>query len=272
MTTDVTTAVNSDNADQWVEFSQQDGIATVRLNRPKQRNALAISMVNRLHDIWTQVDADDSIRVVIFSAAPCPTFCAGMDLKEASRIKQETGKDVLGFLKDPFHERMREVKKPIIGALTGDLMAGGMLISLNCDLRVGMRGTRVGITEAKVGRGSPWGVPLLWMIPQAILMELTLTAGLLPVEQLHGYGFTNYLEDNYQAVLDRAQQLAMTIRDNAPLSVAAGKRSILTAANIGADAGLAEAKKIYEPVYSSEDGIEGPRAFAEKRKPVWQGK
>jgi len=264
--------VTVDNADQWVEFSKQDGIATVRLNRPERRNALAISMVNRLHDIWCEVDADDDIRVVIFCAAPCPTFCAGMDLKEASQIKQETGKDVLGFLKDPFHERMREVKKPIIGALTGDLMAGGMLLSLNCDLRVALRGTQVGITEAKVGRGSPWGVPLLWMIPQAILMELTLTANLLPIEQMHGYGFTNYLEDDYESVLSRAQQLATTIRDNAPLSVAAGKQSIFSAANLGAEAGLAEAKKIYEKVYSSEDGVEGPRAFAEKRKPVWQGR
>lgn len=261
-----------DKAAQWVEFSKQDGIASVRLNRPERRNALAISMVNRLHDIWGEVDADDDIRVVVFSAAPCPTFCAGMDLKEASQIKQETGKDVLGFLKDPFHERMRRVKKPIVGALTGDLMAGGMLLSLNCDLRVGLRGTRVGITEAKVGRGSPWGVPLLWMIPQATLMELTLTGDLLPIEQLHGYGFTNYLEDNYDAVLARAQQLATTIRDNAPLSVAAGKESIIKAASLGADAGVANAKKIYEKVYSSEDGEEGPRAFAEKRKPVWRGR
>ena len=261
-----------ENADQWVEFSKQDGIATVRLNRPERRNALATSMVNRLHDIWCEVDADDEIRAVIFCAAPCPTFCAGMDLKEASEIKRETGKDVLGFLKDPFHERMRDVKKPIIGALTGDLMAGGMLLSLNCDLRVALRGTRVGITEVKVGRGSPWGVPLLWMIPQAILMELTLTGNLLPVEQLHDYGFTNYLEDDYDAVLSRAQQLAETIRDNAPLSVEAGKQSIFSAANLGAKAGLVEAKKIYEKVYSSEDGIEGPLAFAEKRKPVWKGR
>jgi len=73
-------------------------------------------------------------------------------------------------------------------------------------------------------------------------------------------------------VLSRAQQLATTIRDNAPLSVAAGKQSIFSAANLGAEAGLAEAKKIYEKVYSSEDGVEGPRAFAEKRKPVWQGR
>ncbi|MEL0082456.1 MAG: enoyl-CoA hydratase-related protein [Gammaproteobacteria bacterium] len=262
------------NADeqQWVEFSKQDGIASVRLNRPERRNALAISMVNRLHELWCEVDDDDDIRVVILSAAPCPTFCAGMDLKEASQIKQETGKDVLGFLKDPFHARMREVKKPIIGALTGDLMAGGMLLGLNCDLRVGLKGTRVGITEAKVGRGSPWGVPLLWMIPQAILLELTLTADLLPVEQLHGYGFTNYLEPDYDAVIDRAMQLAETIRDNAPLSVEAGKQSIYMAADLGAEAGLTEARKIYEKVYSSEDGIEGPRAFAEKRKPVWKGR
>jgi enoyl-CoA hydratase/carnithine racemase len=109
------------------------------------------------------------------------------------------------------------------------------------------------------------------MIPQAVLMELTLTGNLLPIEQLHGYGFTNYLEDDYDAVVDRARQLATTIRDNAPLSVAAGKQSIMAAASLGCDAGIAEAKKIYEKVYNSADAEEGPRAFAEKRQPVWQG-
>lgn len=262
----------SDPVEQWVEFSKQDGIATIRLNRPERRNALAISMVNRLHDLWEEVDHDNEIRAVILTAAPCPTFCAGMDLKEASEVKQSTGRDVLEFLKDPFHQRMRRVRQPIIGALTGDLMAGGMLLSLNCDLRVAQTGIRVGITEAKVGRGSPWGVPLLWMIPQAVLMELTLTGNLLPVEQLYQYGFINYLEDDYDAVLKRATTLATTIRDNAPLSVAAGKKSILAAANLGADAGIDYAEAIYEKVYSSEDAQEGPRAFAAKRPPQWKGR
>ena len=149
-----------------VLFSLHDGIATVTLNRPKQRNALSIAAMNGLHEAWERIDSDPNIRVAILTSSDCGTFCAGMDLKETSKVKQETGKDILTFFKDPFHFRMRRVKVPIIAAMTGHLIAGGMLMSLNCDLRVGLSGTKIGITESKIGRGSPWGMPLLWMLPQ----------------------------------------------------------------------------------------------------------
>jgi enoyl-CoA hydratase/carnithine racemase len=87
------------------------------------------------------------------------------------------------------------VTKPIIAAMTGSLMAGGMMLALKADLRVGLRGTRAGITEVKMGRGTPWAVPMLWMLPQPLLMELVLTGETLPIERLAEHGFLNYLED-----------------------------------------------------------------------------
>ena len=252
-------------------FSQQDGIARVTLNRPKQRNALSLQMVERLHDIWEEVDRDAAIRVVILDAAECGTFCAGMDLKEAARIKQQSGEDVLSRLKDPFHERMRAVNKPIVGACTGHLIAGGMMLALNCDIRIGQAGSRVGITETQLGRGSPWAVPLLWMLPQAVISELILTGELQAIEKFEKLGFINYLESDAAAVGARALKLAERIRDNAPLSVMAGKASIRAAMELGSAAGMAEAKRLHEPVYASQDAQEGPRAFAEKRPPYWQG-
>ena len=253
-------------------FELDDGIATVTLNRPEQRNALNIAVSNGLHQIWEDVDLNPDIRVVILTSADCGTFCAGMDLKEAARMKQETGQDILTFLKDPFHSRMRRVKVPIVAAMTGGLMAGGMLMSLNSDIRVGLAGAKVGITESKIGRGSPWAMPLLWMLPQPMLMELVLTGNLMPIERFYDLGFVNHLEPDPDAVRARAQELASTIRDNAPLSVQAGKESILTAMSAGCDAGLELANRIYHTAYNSEDAQEGPRSFAEKRKPVWQGK
>jgi 1,4-dihydroxy-2-naphthoyl-CoA synthase len=156
--------------------------------------------------------------------------------------------------------------------MTGHFAAGGMVLSLNSDLRIGMAGTRGGITEAKIGRGSPWGVPLAWMLPQPILMEMTLTGEMVAIERLHQLGFVNYVEPDAQAVRDRALALANRIRDNAPLSVLAGKDSILNAMTLGCDAGFEYAKELYKKVYSSADAQEGPRAFAEKRAPQWQGK
>ena len=140
------------------------------------------------------------------------------------------------------------------------------------DLRVGLRGTRAGITEVKMGRGSPWAVPLLWMLPQPVLMELVLTGETVPIEQLATYGFLNYLEDTPDAVRARALQLARKIVEGAPLSVKAAKASVLAAMDLGLDKGLIEAGRLHEVVYASQDAIEGPKAFSEKRKPNWEGK
>ncbi|PCI67495.1 MAG: enoyl-CoA hydratase [Piscirickettsiaceae bacterium] len=259
------------NSDELI-YKVNDGIATICLNRPERKNALSTSLVGKLRDAWEAVDEDSNVKVVVLTSTDCGVFCAGMDLKEAAEIKQKTGADILSTLKDPFHQRMRDVKKPIIAAMTGHLMAGGMLLSLNSDLRVGLVNTRVGITEAKIGRGSPWAVPLLGMLPEPLIMELVLTAAQMPIERFYDVGFINYLEQTPDQVRERAYSLASTIRDNAPLSVVAAKASILSAMSLGCDEGLAEAKRLHEVVYASEDGIEGPLSFAEKRKPQWKGR
>ena len=252
-------------------FAVEDGIATVTINRPAQRNALNIAVANGLYEIWEDIDSSPDIRAVVFTSADCGTFCAGLDLKEAARKKAETGEDILTFMKDPFQSRMRRVRVPIIAAMTGHLMAGGMMFSLNCDLRVGMAGTRIGITESKIGRGSPWGMPLVWMLPQPFLMEMVLTGDLYPIERFLELGFVNYIQPDPDAVRARAMELARKIRDNAPLSVTCGKEALLTAMSVGCDKALELAWRIYRPAYESDDAQEGARAFAEKRAPVWKG-
>ncbi|GLI20877.1 MULTISPECIES: enoyl-CoA hydratase/isomerase family protein [Hyphomicrobiales] len=256
--------------DEIVQFEAADGLATITLNRPERRNALSVAAAERLFDLWEEVDRRPEIRAVILTAAPCGTFCAGMDLKEASSIGAKGG-DVLQIIRDPFHERMRRVRAPIIAAMTGHFAAGGFMLSLNADIRIGVAGTSGGITEVKRGRGSPWAVPLLWQMPQPLVMEMVLTGEPQTIERLHAIGFVNYVEPTAEAALERARTLARIIVANAPLSVAAGKQSLLNAMSLGCDAGLAEAKQIYRSVYDSRDAQEGPRAFAEKRAPVWTG-
>ena len=258
--------------DDPVRYCVEDGIATITINRPAQRNALSVAAANRLHALWEEVDRDEAVKVAILGSADCGTFCAGLDLREAARIRAEQGVDILSLMKDPFHGRMRQVAKPIIAAMTGHLMAGGMMLSLGADIRVGLAGTQVGITETRIGRGSPWAVPLLWMLPQPLLMEMVLTGDLYPIELFVHLGFVNHLESTPEAVRAKALALAARIRDNAPLSVRAGKKSLIDAMSAGCDAGLALAQRTYIPVYASEDAQEGPRAFAEKRKPSFLGR
>jgi len=254
-----------------VLLAVEAGVATITLNRPERRNALSLASAERLHGLWETLDHHPGVRVIILTSADCGTFCAGMDLKEAAEVQAREGVDILSRMRDPFYERMRAVAKPIIAAMTGHFTAGGMVLALNADVRIGLHGTKGGITEARIGRGSPWAVPLAWMLPQPVLMEMILTGEMVDVERLHALGFVNHLEDTPDAVRARALSIAHRIRDNAPLSVLAGKQTVRTAISLGCDAGFEAAKNLYRPVYSSGDAQEGPRAFAEKRPPRWTG-
>jgi enoyl-CoA hydratase len=255
-----------------IRYSVEDGIATITIDRPARKNALSVEAMNGLTNAWERVERDSQARVVILTSADCGVFSAGLDLRQAAEIRARDGVDILTLMRDPMQTAMRTVSKPIIAAMTGSLMAGGMLLALKCDLRIGLRGTRAGITEVKMGRGSPWAVPLLWMLPQPVVMELVLTGETLPIERLAEYGFVNYLEETPDAVRARALQLARKIVEGAPLSVRAAKASVLAAMDLGCEKGLVEANRLHVEAYASLDAIEGPRAFAEKRKPVWQGK
>ena len=257
---------------QHILFNIEDGVATITLNRPERRNAMSMAANARLFALWDEIDNTPGIRAVIITSADCGSFCAGMDLAEAARAKAETGKDILDLLDDPFYERMRRVRVPIIAAMTGHFLAAGMVLAANADMRVGLTGTSGAISEGRVGRGSPWAAPMVAMLPLAILMELITTAEMMPVERFQQLGFVNYVEPTPEAVRSRARELAERIVRNAPLSVNVGKAGLLASVALGAQAGGEESKRLHKAVYSSNDAQEGPRAFIEKRPPRWQGR
>jgi len=252
-------------------FEKKEHIAYLTLNRPDQRNALNLEMFRRLTETWDKINEDNDIRVVIVTGAGDKAFSAGMDLKEVARLRKEGKKDFLKLVDDPLLLKMRSVKKPIIAAINGNVFAGGFLLSLNSDMRVAVEGTTFAITESQIGRGSPWAMPLLWMLPLGIIMELTLTGDPITADRMYQMGLINRLVKRDE-LMPTAVAIAERIRDNAPLSVMAAKESLLRGMDLGLEAGFQKAVEIYESVYSSEDAQEGPRAFAEKRKPVWKGR
>ncbi len=252
-----------------IQVKTEGRVGVITFSRPEALNALCDELTTELATVLAAFEKDGGIGCVVLTGSK-KAFAAGADIKELQ------ARDFVGlYMHDPFAETWEAVarfRKPIIAAMTGSLMAGGMMLSLNSDLRFGLRGARVGITEVKIGRGSPWAAPALTMLPQPILMEIVLTGDLMPIERLHEYGFTNYLEDTPDAVRARACELAKRVASGAPLSVIAAKASVRATMDLGCEAGLEEGKRLHEVVYASQDAIEGPRAFAEKRAPVWQGR
>jgi enoyl-CoA hydratase len=256
--------------DSAVLYEKKDKIGFVTINRPHRMNAISVEVYQKLDQIWETVDEDDDVRVIVLTAAGDRAFSAGMDLKEQAELSAQ-GTDVLKLVKDPHMLKMSEVKKPIIAAINGVAAAGGFLLAQNADLRVASCKAHFSIREAKVGRGSPWALPLLSMLPLNICMELTLKAEPISAQRMYDIGFLNQIAPEGKT-LKVATEMAEIIRDNAPLSVMAAKQSFKEGMDLGKQLAFNNALRIYEKVYKSEDAVEGPRAFAEKRKPNWLGR
>ncbi len=255
-----------------VIYEVDDHVATITLNRPRQRNALLVETLERLGEIWKEIDRDPNVRVAILTGSDCGTFCAGMDLKQMAQVRKEEGVDILSKIGDVGFSSMKNIKTPMIAAINGYAPAGGLMLALNCDLRIAVASAQLGITEVHRGRGSPWAMSLFWQMPQSLVSELTLVGDFLPVQRFYDVGFINYIEPDVAAMMDRARTLAQRIAEAAPLSVEAAKRSAMATMDLVMGHALKEASQLHEKAYSSEDAIEGPRAFAEKRKPVWKGR
>jgi enoyl-CoA hydratase/carnithine racemase len=247
--------------------ARDDGVAIITLNRPEQRNALGREIREGLFAAWNRFEHDPQLRIAILTGAGDKAFCAGGDLKEMVERKLEVPPREMF----PVPGDNIELSKPTIAAVNGLAFAGGWMIAQACDLCVASTSAKFAITEVKVGRSSPWAAPLIHMIPQRIMMEIILTGKPITAQRAYEIGLVNRLAEPAQ-LMDVALELAREILDGAPLSVRAGRETVMLATEMGRSAALQAARHASEWTYRSTDAQEGPRAFAEKRKPEWKGK
>jgi enoyl-CoA hydratase len=247
--------------------ARDDGIAIITLNRPETRNALSQEIRDGLFAAWDRFERDPKLRVAILTGAGEKAFCAGGDLKEmVDRQLAVPPRDMFPVPGDNI-----EVSKPTIAAVNGVAFAGGWMIAQACDLCVASSRAQFGITEVKVGRSSPWAAPLIHMIPQRIMMEIILTGKPITAQRAYEIGLVNRLAEP-EALMETALAFAAEILDGAPLSVKAGRETVMLATEMGRSAALRAARHASEYCYTSSDAQEGPRAFAEKRRPQWKGR
>ena len=250
-----------------VRYEVTDGVAWLTIDRPDARNALNKAVRDGLWAGTRRFNADDSARVLVLTGAGTRAFCAGGDLKEmADDALRVPPPDFL-----PQFGRNIDVPKPTIAAVNGVALAGGFLLAQMCDLCIAAESARLGITEVKVGRGSPWAAPLPWLIPPRAAMEIMLTGDLIDAGRAERIGLVNHVVPDAE-LRDHVQRLALRIAANAPLSVRAAKATVGLIAQQPLSAAYEEAERIWAPVYASEDAQEGPAAFRDKRPPAWKGR
>jgi enoyl-CoA hydratase/carnithine racemase len=249
--------------DEPVRYEVVRVVAWLTIDRPDARNALSKAVREALFAGVRRFNADDEARVLVLTGAGDRAFCADGDLKEMA------GEALTVPL--PQFGRNIEVAKPTIAAVNGVAYAGGFLLAQNCDLCLAAESARFAVTEARVGRGSPWAVPLSWLVPPRIAMQILLTGEPISAARAYEIGLVDQVVPDADLV-SAAQALAERIAANAPLSVMAAKRTVYLSLHHRLDDAFREAERIWEPVYRSADAQEGPAAFRDKRSPVWTGR
>jgi enoyl-CoA hydratase/carnithine racemase len=250
-----------------VLYETHDGIATLTLNRPEKRNALNRALRNDLRECVQDFAADGEARVLILTGSGERAFCAGADLEEMADEQQRLPPPDLLQVFGPDNW----VDKPVVAAVNGSAYAGGFLLAMLCDLCVAADSATFAISEARWGRGAPWAMPLFRLVPRRVALELLLTAQPMAARRALEAGLINCVVP-LQELPRAARTLAETIRDNAPLTVRGHKAMSRLADEQGLAAATSAAHDLFRTVYLSEDALEGPRAFREKRRPIWQGR
>lgn len=260
---------------QTLLYEVRDGAAVITLNRPERMNSIGGAMKEELRQAFFELArADESVRAVILTGAGERAFCAGADIKE--RASQSLPLPEYHLRQKATHELFRAIEtfeKPVIAALNGVTLGGGLELALCADFRIAANHATLGLPEARIGAlpaaGGTQRLPRL--VGSGWAKQLMFTCEHLDAEQALRIGLVNEVTAA-EELLPRAFALARRVATNAPLSVRFIKHAVDLGLQTGIEAGLEYERYAAAIVVSSEDRIEGMKAFVEKRAPQFRGR
>ncbi|MEJ1968398.1 MAG: enoyl-CoA hydratase/isomerase family protein [Rhizomicrobium sp.] len=251
---------------------QETGVAVITINRPERLNAMDAEHYAGLTAAWTRVRDDDDVRVAIITGAGDKSFTVGADIKTFLR-KKVAFADMWKTQNDMLLNRGIEVWKPVIAAVNGYALGGGVTLMLATDIRVACAGATFNVAEVKRGvlAGNGGTQRLIRQLPYAIAMELLLTGDTITAAQAERWGLINRVVPTAADVLPAAMVYAKRIAENAPLAVQATKEMAIRSWDMPLATGIRMETLSGRLLSFTEDAVEGPAAFAEKRKPKFKG-
>ncbi len=248
-------------------YEKRNAIAYITINRPEARNAFHPGMNARLRDVLLDYRDDPELRVGILTGVGDVSFSAGQDLKWRNLVNQG-----MAAVAAPVGQDFPEVWKPLIAAINGYCIAGGLERALQCDIRIAAEHATFAVTEARFSQGLSYALPdLMGNLSTGDALSLMLTGERISAQEAMRIGLVQKVVP-YAELMATAEQVAESIKLGAPLVVSMIKQVTITNRKLQGAPGARLQEAIMERVKVSEDAREGPRAFAEKRPPVWKGR
>ena len=255
---------------EYVLYEKRDRIAYVTLNRPERMNALHPPTSMELDRIWADFIDDEDLWVAILTGAGERAFCAGADLKY--RAQEASADELLRPVYKP--HILDRCWKPIIAAINGYALGGGLQLALRCDILIAAENAKLGLPEARRGQIDDTGaIKLPKRMPHYLAMGLLLTGKFVTAREAQAMGLINQVVPMNE-LHSTAQRWAEEILECSPLATQAVKQAALSLSELPTEVALTRVERLeaVQRLRNSEDYVEGPRAFAEKRKPAWQGR
>jgi len=255
---------------QALSVGVEGPVATVKLNRPEALNALNTVLVRELISALDSLEADGYIVCVVLTGSD-KAFCAGADVKEMAKMSPEDIRR--GDHLRPVWRRAGSFRKPLIAALSGYALGGGLELAMCCDIIVASEGTKLGQPEINIGIIPGGGATqrLARAVGKYKAMELILTGGMITAEEARALGLVNRVVPPGK-YLEEATKIATEIASKAPGAVLAAKEAIAASQESGLSEGLDAESRLFEKLFGTSDKDEGMSAFLDKRKPNYTGK
>lgn len=265
-----------------LDYEKKGKVAWLTINRPEIHNALDPETLFALHDAWVDFRDDDNCICAVITGAGDKAFCSGLDLSTTipvmtgARVPENEMEESLFAnpgLVDHATLRDLELYKPVISAVNGFAIAGGMEVVQATDIRIASENARFGLQEVKLGLFPLGGstVRLPRQVPYSKAMEIMLTGELINAEEALQIGFINRVVPQ-DKLMEEAETIAQRIARNGPLALQRIKESVINCLGLTLEEGLAKEQIMGREVFHSEDAKEGPQAFLEKREPKFTGK